>query len=233
MIKIWNIILLIILLVIAFFLALKLLRSVVRAIFTTISLVILGAIIFGLILYSDFSDLQEVLVDDTTFVLEHDGNYLASARPVGDEIQYYTVAELNEYINESDDELFIVLQRDFIITEDTEVTLPVQNITLSEELPTIFEAESIEEIINIIVTEQELSGEEALFFEMAIEDQYDETEQLKAELLASILAQDENLINTVIAGAGKGEVKFKPSFLSLRFITNYPGLFFNGEVVEE
>ncbi len=212
-------ILIIALLVVAFLIAWKLFKSMVKAGFSILILVLIGLTIYGLLLYSDFTGLQEALQEEPTFILEKDNEYIANAI-IKDfetgEVAYHTSEELEQAIEEGE-KLFIILDYEYL-TANQSVFIEGLDYNITPVLDQVFEAESFEEVAELVSDEEEL-------FIIGLEESFEDVEEFKSYLLLDLLSslqEESNLILELGDGVRKGKVSLEPSFSSIRVLDYLP-----------
>ncbi len=214
-----QIILIIALLIVAFLIAWRLLKSMVKAAFSISMLIIIGMLIYGLIIYDDFNNLQEALREDPTFILVNEeqefyANVIIRDFETGD-IDYYSQEELEEAL-EAGDKLFILINYEYLAANQS-IVLEGLDINITPVLEEVFLSEDFEEVADL------LDEDEVFIF--GLESNFEDEEELKTFLfiqMISNLQEESNLILELGKGVRQGDVKFKPDYRSIRVLDYVP-----------
>ena len=210
------------LLILAFIISLKVLKSVVRATMSVVMLAVVGLAVFGVVLYADFTDFQEAMQGNVTFVLEEEGEFLAGVKVQDfqdDNASSYTQEEVEAEL-ETDD-LVVFMDYDYIKTNES-ITVPGLEAEIGDELIDILRTNEGEEAVDIISEANDMSEIEELALSTTIEETG--LEQMKAMLVIAMISniEGESLAQVLFEGVRDGKVEFQPEFRSVKMIEYIP-----------
>lgn len=189
---------------------------------SVVMLAVVGLAVFGVVLYADFTDFQEAMQGNVTFVLEEEGEFLAGVKVQDfqdDNASSYTQEEVEAEL-ETDD-LVVFMDYDYIKTNES-ITVPGLEAEIGDELIDILRTNEGEEAVDIISEANDMSEIEELALSTTIEETG--LEQMKAMLVIAMISniEGESLAQVLFEGVRDGKVEFQPEFRSVKMIEYIP-----------
>jgi energy-coupling factor transporter transmembrane protein EcfT len=217
-------IILVVIAVLSFFLALRLLKSLIKAVTSTLLLVLFLIVVFTGILVYDLNTFRTSLNDSAHFVIVEDGDEITSiSLSTNKNDESFTIEEGFDLENESSNNLNIIIELDYLISNNSVEILDF-GINLTEsDLRRIYVSDNIGEIHTVLESAGRLSNENsgALLNSLVLE--FSNHDSFKKAITVNLVYKKfRNDYGKLVRDIRDDKIQVEPEFLSIKTIKSMP-----------